>query len=526
LLLLVGAVWSLAAAETNPAAIPAVPNFSPGQEYADGARMFQGVPGIERAVDGRLWATWYSGGVTENEHNYVLLYTSGDDGASWRQALALDPDLAGPVRAFDPCLWLDPAGKLWLFWAQEMTLPKGRDPASFVTFAITTADSGKADAKWSAPRQIARGVMMNKPIADKDGRWLLPISTWGAEGSARVVVSTDQGATFSELGAANIPDLKSRNADEHMIVGRKDGSLWMLVRGKFPPVKTDYNGLGESVSTDGGKTWSAVAASPIPHPGTRFFIRRLAGGRLLLVRNDPPGGKKDRSHLTAFLSEDDGNTWKGGLVLDERNRVSYPDGAQSPDGRIYVIYDRERGGPASAKEILMAVFTEEDVLAGKPILPKSRLRVRINQATGIDPAASAKKTDPNTGGPALRGGTPAEIESGARETDTLRPGVKLFLNRNYTANEVPEVLRGHTFIRANLGNIHATCSKPGLIYIVTPSTGRDPLSREQDLLDRGFQKVDLPEFRLLGGALCSIFQKELKADEPLDLRAWGVMVLP
>lgn len=384
----------LHAAEPNPATTPAVPSFSPGSGYADSARLFQGVAGIERAANGRLWATWYGGGLTEDRQNYILLSTSGDEGKTWQRVFVLDPDGDGPVRAFDPCLWHDPEGKLWLFWAQETTLPKGRDTGSFVTFAITTTDSGKADAKWSAPRQIARGVMMNKPTVTKDGRWLLPIATWSAEASARVVVSSDRGATFAELGAASIPNRRSRSADEHMIVERKDGLLWMLVRGKFPPANTDYTGIGESVSTDGGKTWSDVAPTSIPHSCARFFIRKLTSGRLLLVRQNPPGGKKDRSHLTAFLSEDDGLTWKGGLLLDERLRVSYPDGTQAPDGTVYLIYDHERGGPGSAKEILMAVFTEADVLAGKLTSPTSRLRVVVNKATGM------KHTQPVTAQPA------------------------------------------------------------------------------------------------------------------------------
>ena len=67
-----------------------------------------------------------------------------------------------------------------------------------------------------------------------------------------------------------------------------------------------------------------------------------------------------RCDLTAFLSTDDGNTWSGGLLLDERTAVSYPDIAQSPDGDIYVHYDRNRAVDA---EILFARFREEDVLA-------------------------------------------------------------------------------------------------------------------------------------------------------------------
>ncbi|MGB8169412.1 MAG: exo-alpha-sialidase, partial [Chthoniobacteraceae bacterium] len=287
------------------------------------------------------------------------------------------------VRAFDPCLWHDPEGKLWLFWGQETTQAKGRDFGTFVTFAITTTDSGKADEKWSAPRQIAKGVMMNKPTVTKDGRWLLPVSSWYTDGSSRAVVSTDHGATFAELGAANIPDKKSRSADEHMIVERKDGSLWMLVRGKFVAGDGGITGLGESVSTDGGKTWSDVKASAIPHLTTRFFIRRLESGRLLLVRQNPPAGAKGRSHLTAFLSDDDGRTWKGGLLLDERDGACYPDCVQASDGTISVIYDFQR---ARDKEILMAVFNETEVLEGKLTSPKSQLRVLVNKATGVKTA--------------------------------------------------------------------------------------------------------------------------------------------
>jgi len=532
LLLCLGAIQTLTADPT-----PAVPNFSPGPEYSDSVRMFQGIPGIERAANGRLWATWYGGGVTEDKDNYVLLYTSGDDGKSWQQVMVLDPDGAGPVRPFDPCLWLDPDGKLWLFWGQETTLQKGRDFGSFVTFAISTEDSGNANAKWSAPRQISRGVMMNKPIVTKDGRWLLPLASWYTDGSARVVVSGDHGATFSDLGAANIPDKKSRSAEEHMIVERKDGSLWMLVRGKFPPNVKDFTGLGESVSTDGGKTWTDVKASAIPHPVSRFFLRRLKSGNLLLVRHDPPNGGKDRSHLTAFLSGDDGATWKGGLMLDERYGVSYPDGVQAPDGSIDVIYDYQRW---QDKEILMARFTEEDVLAGKLISPKSRLRIRINKATGIIPKSSAgtkvpdpgpvvadAEANPNTDGVPLMEGPAAEMEySGDSETNTLEPGVALFLDRKYKLIEVPEALRGKQFICTKLEPVHMICRKPGVLYVITPSTGRDPFSREADLLNLGFQKVALPEFRLFGGIRCSVFQRQMAADEPLDFRQWGILVAP
>jgi hypothetical protein len=152
-----------------------------------------------------------------------------------------------------------------------------------------------------------------------------------------------------------------------MVVQRRDGSLWMLVRTMY--------GIGQSTSRDGGRTWSP-GTRYADHVVTRFFIRRLKSGRLLVVRHDPPSGK-GRSHLTAHLSDDDGATWKYRMLLDERNSVSYPDGTQAPDGTIYIIYDRERTG---AREILMSAFTEKDVEAGQPTSPKARLRVLVNKA--------------------------------------------------------------------------------------------------------------------------------------------------
>ncbi|MFV2066992.1 MAG: sialidase family protein [Pirellulales bacterium] len=352
----------------DPAAAPPPINSTPGPEYADDVRMFQGIPSLERAPNGRLWAMWYGGGVTEDRHNYVMLVTSGDDGQTWSGLkLVIDPDRDGPVRAFDPCLWLDPAGRLWLFWAQQ----GGGLP---YLHALTTDHANDATPTWSKARLICKGIMMCKPTVTRDGAWLLPTAIWQREGSCRVVASTDRGKTWSLRGTATIPDRNDRNCDEPMIIERSDGSLWMWVRTRY--------GIGESASTDGGRTWSDIVPSKVAHPVARFFLRRLVSGNFLLVKHGPIDVRTGRSHLTAYVSKDDGRTWLGGLLLDQRTGVSYPDGFQGTDGRIYVIRDYDRLGD---KEILMSVFTEADVLAGKDVSGKTRLRVLINKATGEKP---------------------------------------------------------------------------------------------------------------------------------------------
>ena len=499
------AAFAQAASGESAGTAPCIPplNAKPGPEYADSVRMFQGIPAIERAPNGRLWAAWYGGGVTEDRHNYIVLNTSGDDGKTWQRALILDPDRDGPVRAFDPCLWHDPDGKLWLFWAQR---PDGR-PADCM--AISTTDSGNATAIWTEPRRVFEGIMMNKPLVTADDRWLMPAAVWHSNDSARVFVSTDKGATFTRLGAASVPEKKDRNCDEHMLVRRNDGSLWMLVR-------TGY-GIGESTSTDGGKTWSAVQPSGIPHPVTRFSIRRLASGKLLLVRHNPPAEHaKARSHLSAFLSDDEGKSWKGGLLLDERNGVSYPDFVQAADGRLYIIYDFAR---TKEKEILMAVIREDDVLAGKLASPDARLRVRVNQATGINPGPkpSPAKAAKVATAPLLVGSAP-QMEFSEGQADVFAPGAKFFLDRNYEVKAAPAALKGKSFVRCSIERGRATCRQPGVVYLLTPSAGRQRDSRADDLIKLGFKRVDLPEFLLFGSEnnICSVFQKALKKDEVLE----------
>ncbi|MFZ4398095.1 MAG: sialidase family protein, partial [Kiritimatiellia bacterium] len=137
----------------------------------------------------------------------------------------------------------------------------------------------------------------------------------------------------------------------------------------------------EAFSTDDGRTWSeAKPHAFIRHEVARHFLTKLRSGRLLLVKHGAVDEPKStgRTRLMAFLSDDDGDVWRSGLMLDER-QVSYPDGCQAEDGRIFVIYDHER---SNAKEILVASFTEADVAAGKLVSAQSRLKVLINKATG------------------------------------------------------------------------------------------------------------------------------------------------
>lgn len=348
------------------------------EPYQKENRLWQGIPGIEKTNGGRLFVTFYSGGPTEAPGNYVLLKKSDDDGATWSDIIAVN-DPKAPKRSFDPCLWKDPMGRLWWFWSQGEK--ESFDAIGGVWFV--RCDNPDADELlWTKPKRFANGVMMNKPSVIANGDWLFPCAIWTdncyqgmpvvtdgiiEERKSNVYISRDNGETFSRYGQADVPN---RSFDEHMVVELKDSTLLMLVRCHY--------GIGKSYSYDGGRTWTPGEDSGIAGPCSRFYIRRLKSGRILLINHY---NFKGRNNLTAMLSDDDCVSWKGFLILDERNAVSYPDGTEDAQGNIYIVYDRERGGAHeyknhsdAAREILFAKITEEDILAGKIVASGSSLK--------------------------------------------------------------------------------------------------------------------------------------------------------
>ena len=369
------------------ALVPPKLNTSPLPEYDYDQLDYGMTIGIERTPGGRLWACWVAGG--DSPKAFFVLATSDDDGETWsKPRLVVDShskELPRERSVLVGNLWTDPLGRLWLIFDQSMDMFDGR-----AGVWMARCDNPDADEpQWSEPKRIWHGVTLNKPTILSSGEWMLPISLDQRNGfgpfkncfreldplrGANVFVSTDEGQTWERRGAARFP-----NPDwhEHMIVERKDGSLWMLAR--------TAKGIMETTSTDGGRTWAQPnEPAGVRQPNARFHVRRLKSGRILLVKHgDQIDSHQGRVQLSAWLSEDEGKTWQGGLVIDERKGISYPDGFQAPDGTIYISYDRNR---ATDGEILLAKFTEEDVLAGKIVDEKSKLKLLISRPGKKRPA--------------------------------------------------------------------------------------------------------------------------------------------
>ena len=79
---------------------------------------------------------------------------------------------------------------------------------------------------------------------------------------------------------------------------------------------------------------------------------------MLLINTPDPHRRKG---LRAYVSNCHEETRLGaGVELDPRDKVSYPDAVQSPDGLIYAVHDCDRQGVG---EILLDVLSEAEILA-------------------------------------------------------------------------------------------------------------------------------------------------------------------
>lgn len=353
---------------------PSVKSISEGE-----TRGFEGVTfamngGIAMTRGGRLFAVWHDG---EDGCGCRLVGTWSDDcGMTW-SGIRFTVGTGSPVDFIGVTgiyltvlvgnIWSAPDGTLRLYFSQSVNMFSGRGT---LWEAICRNPDAPAPV-WEQPRRIGWGSMHNKPIVLSDGSWLLPTDfernlKAGASDpfpelesirGCGATVSSDGGLSWRWLGRARPSG--DDHFCEHSIVELADRSLLMYLR--------TGRGLMESRSADGGRTWTEPKLpESLRQIVARSGLIKLASGHLLVVKNgavaDRAYGQK-RDMLSAFLSPDEGKSWSGGLILDERTNVSYPDLFQDADGRIYVSYDHNRN--TDADEILLASFTEREVLEGK-----------------------------------------------------------------------------------------------------------------------------------------------------------------
>jgi len=332
---------------------------------------------------GRVWAVWICG--EDGFKSFLVGCWSDDGGRTWTDTkIVVDSHFPGNSLGYAHVIRNNLIGNIWTLNDGKLRVTVFQSLNSWIgrggTWEFVCENPDAAEPTWSAPRYICPGSIHNKPALLRDGTWVFP-NDWEPYGDTFPELKKFTGCGAYALKPNGewerrgfiAPEESLWHHAEHCIVENPDGSLRMVMRTGC--------GLMECTSKDQGNTWSKpVQTTTFRQVISRFVFKRLKSGRLLFVKNTddvnyppldwtPNAGPRDK--MCAWVSENEGKTWKGPLMLDDRKNVSYPDAFEFPDGGIGVTYDHDRAGAAG---IVFARFSEEDVMAGKLVNPKSFLR--------------------------------------------------------------------------------------------------------------------------------------------------------
>jgi predicted neuraminidase len=271
-----------------------------------------------------LVAAWFGG--TKERDPDVGIWLARGDGKAWSMPVEVarwDQD-GKRLPCWNPVLFQVKGGPLLLFYKA------GPSPSKWWGMLMTSDDAGKT---WSAPRRLPDGVLgpiKNKPIARPDGSILCPSSSEDHGWRVHFERTADLGKTWERIGPIN--DGVTFAAIQPSLLTYPDGRLQALCRSR-------QKSIVESWSTDGGKTWSPLAATVLPNPSAGTDAVTLADGRQLLVYNHTAQG---RSPLNVAVSAD-GKTWRAALVLESQTgEYSYPAVIQTADGLVHITYTWKR----------------------------------------------------------------------------------------------------------------------------------------------------------------------------------------
>jgi sialidase-1 len=268
----------------------------------------------------------------------LLLKRSADGGKTWSEQQVVWDD--GPNTCGNPCPVVDETtGIIWLLLTHnpgntgEARIKERKTAGTRTVWLSRSVDDGKT---WASPVNITAatkdpswgwyatgpGVGIQILHGTHRGRLVIPCdySFQGSdragrgraiEGGSHVIYSDDHGQTW-KLGGTVSPQM---NESQVVELSDGEGSLLLNMRNT-----AKANCRAQSLSHDGGQTWSAPEYSPeLVEPRCQASILRYnwpngkEPGCLLFSNPASPS----RRELTVRLSRDDGKTWPVSKTLHQ-----------------------------------------------------------------------------------------------------------------------------------------------------------------------------------------------------------------
>ena len=293
-------------------------------------------------VDGGLIAAWFGG--SYERHQDVGIWAAFYEKGKWSKPVEVANGFQNDSLRYpcwNPVLFKPTNGPLMLFYKV------GPNPMEWWGMLTTSENNGRS---WAIPHKLGKdkaigdllGPVKNKPVQLSDGTILCPSSTEIEQGDkdlwkVHFEATRDFGKTWEVIGPIN--DGVAFAAIQPSILSYKDGRMQILCR-------TQQKVIGQSWSSDNGKSWSALTQTELPNPNAGTDAVTLKDGRQLLVYNhainDGPY-PKGREILNVAISSD-GTTWKPVMTLEkeQQDEYSYPAVIQTSDGLVHITYTYRR----------------------------------------------------------------------------------------------------------------------------------------------------------------------------------------
>jgi predicted neuraminidase len=273
-----------------------------------------------------LLASWFGG--TAEGRDDVDIYTARFQDGTWsapeRVADGRQDDGSTRHPCWNPVLFQPRQGPLLLFYKV------GPRPHNWWGMLKTSDDDGRT---WSAARRLPDGIMgpvRAKPIELEDGTLLCGSSTEHAGWQVQMETTRNPLGDWSRSQPLNRPE--EWGAIQPTVLPHGNGRIQILCRSRQRVIL-------EAWSTDNGRSWSPLTATPLPNPSSGIDAVRLKDGRFALIYNHLPQGRD----LLNLAISNDGLHWSAALVLEqEPGEFSYPAIIQTRDGHLHMTYTWKR----------------------------------------------------------------------------------------------------------------------------------------------------------------------------------------
>ncbi|WP_409215077.1 sialidase family protein [Prosthecobacter sp.] len=326
---------------------------------------------------------------------------------------------------------------------------------------------------------VNHGLYIFDSFKEFDGKRYVALNNFPGKQNALAVLHDDF-TTFEVIGHYNEP--QSQQLSESAVNRLPDGT-WMAI------VRNDAGNYHFTTSHD-GKTWTVAEPKPFVPNGlnSKPTFDKFGGVYYLGWQENTKIQNCNRSVFNVDISRD-GKTWERKYRFESPHSFQYPTFHEHEGTLWLTVTQSDHGG------------STDRIMFGK--------------------LESIGHFEPQTGHKRIEWPAPPPPEPAF-----MKHGVKLFNDRDYVIDEMPDAVKDLPFHRTSIEKLDVTITKPGTLFALTPTIRPKAASQEDALQKAGFIKVEVPEVQLFPGEInrVSLYRKDVKAGEVFTFKKLVLLI--